>query len=82
MFAVIYRAYLKAGTELEYQHFWNLVANYFIKHCGALGSCLHQTEEGFWLAYSRGQIKQREMLHGQAKKLLPLYCPMKLKKPF
>lgn len=53
MFAVIYRAYLKAGTELEYQHFWNLVANYFIKHCGALGSCLHQTEEGFWLAYSR-----------------------------
>lgn len=53
MFAVIYRAYLKTGTELEYQQLWKLVADYFIKHCGALGSCLHQAEEGFWLAYSR-----------------------------
>ena len=53
MFAVIYRAYLKVGTESEYQHLWNLVVHYFVKHCGALGSCLHQTEEGFWLAYSR-----------------------------
>lgn len=53
MFAVIYRAYLKTGTESEYQRLWNLVAHYFIQHCGALGSCLHQAEEGFWLAYSR-----------------------------
>lgn len=53
MFAVIYRAYLKTGTESEYQNLWNLVVHYFVKYCGALGSCLHKTEEGYWLAYSR-----------------------------
>lgn len=53
MFAVIYRAYLMPGTEIEYKKQWNKVANYFMTHRGALGSCLHKTEEGFWLAYSR-----------------------------
>jgi len=24
-----------------------------VKNCGALGSCLHKTEDGSWLAYSR-----------------------------
>ncbi|HEX4045258.1 MAG TPA: hypothetical protein VHZ76_06305 [Gammaproteobacteria bacterium] len=32
---------------------WNQIANYFVKYRGALGSCLHKTEEGYWLAYSR-----------------------------
>lgn len=53
MFAVIYRAYLNPGTESEYRKQWNKVANYFVAHRGALGSCLHKTEEGVWLAYSR-----------------------------
>lgn len=38
MFAVIYRSYLKSGTETMYQEAWHTVANYFIEHCGALGS--------------------------------------------
>ncbi|QLH43628.1 MAG: hypothetical protein HWD59_13595 [Coxiellaceae bacterium] len=53
MFAVIYRGYVKAGQEAEYKKLWNKIANYFVAHRGALGSCLHQTEEGMWLAYSR-----------------------------
>lgn len=53
MFAVIYRSYIKPELESEYQKLWNQVAHYFIQHRGALGSCLHKTEEGVWLAYSR-----------------------------
>jgi len=53
MFAVIYRAYLKPGREAEYQQAWRQVARYFIDKRGAIGSCLHKAEEGFWVAYSR-----------------------------
>lgn len=53
MFAVIYRTYLKPDQEEAYQGLWNQVATYFIQYRGALGSCLHKTDEGFWLAYSR-----------------------------
>ena len=53
MFAVIYRGYIKAGREADYKKYWHKVAGYFVAQRGALGSCLHQTEEGLWLAYSR-----------------------------
>lgn len=53
MFAVIYRSYIKPELEIEYQRLWKQIANYFIKYRGAIGSCLHKTEEGIWLAYSR-----------------------------
>ncbi|WP_133138801.1 antibiotic biosynthesis monooxygenase family protein [Legionella genomosp. 1] len=53
MFAVIYRSYIKPELENEYQKLWNLVASYFIQNRGAIGSCLHKTEDGIWLAYSR-----------------------------
>ena len=53
MFAVIYRAYMKPGLEMEYQQAWRKVATYFVEYRGALGSCLHQAEDGMWLAYSR-----------------------------
>jgi len=53
MFAVIYRSFVKPGSESQYQQSWKQVAEYFIEHCGAIGSALHQTDEGMWLAYSR-----------------------------
>lgn len=53
MFAVIYRNYIKSNKETEYQQLWHQLANYFISHCGAIDSCLHKTDEGYWLAYSR-----------------------------
>lgn len=39
--------------EIEYQQAWRIVAGYFLKSRGALGSCLHRGEGGLWLAYSR-----------------------------
>lgn len=53
MFAVIYRAFIKPGLELECQETWRQVASYFVQSRGALGSCLHKTSEGMWVAYSR-----------------------------
>ena len=58
MFAVIYRGYVKAGKELEYQEAWNKVACYFVEKRGAIGSCLHRTSDGMWLAYSRWPDKK------------------------
>lgn len=53
MFAIIYQSYIKPELEQEYQKLWNQVASYFIKHRGAIGSCLHKTTEGVWVGYSR-----------------------------
>lgn len=52
MFSVIYQGYIKAGKEEEYKKAWHEVANYFIERRGSLGSRLHQTPEGLWVAYS------------------------------
>ena len=53
MFAVIYRAYLKPGTEAKYLECWKTVATYFVNTQGALGSTLHKTQDEMWVAYSR-----------------------------
>lgn len=53
MFCVIYRFKLKPGQEQTYQANWETVADYFIQHCGALGSALHRGEGHLWIAYSR-----------------------------
>jgi hypothetical protein len=58
MFAVIYRAFIKPGLELKYQEAWHQVASYFVKNRGAIGSSLHKTSEGMWVAYSRWPDKK------------------------
>lgn len=53
MLAVIYRFELQPHQEEKYQACWETVSEYFVKHCGAIGSCLHKGESGLWVAYSR-----------------------------
>ena len=53
MFAVIYRGYIKPGFEEEYQKHWKTVATYFVEQRGSLGSTLHKSDDGMWIAYSR-----------------------------
>lgn len=53
MFAVIYKAHVYPGAEEEYKKLWHQLVNYFIDHREALGSCLHKTSQGEWIAYSR-----------------------------
>lgn len=58
MFAIIYQGYAKPNREKEYQQLWHKIATYFVQNRGALGSCLHKTGEGLWLAYSRWPDKK------------------------
>jgi hypothetical protein len=58
MFAVIYQGYTKSDRESEYREAWNSVARYFVEQRGAIGSCLHRTSDGLWLAYSRWPDKK------------------------
>lgn len=53
MFAVIYRGYIFPDLEEEYEKLWAEIASFFVEHRGALGSCLHKTETGEYIAYSR-----------------------------
>ncbi|OGT21947.1 MAG: hypothetical protein A3C55_02495 [Gammaproteobacteria bacterium RIFCSPHIGHO2_02_FULL_42_13] len=52
MIAVIYRFRLKPGREEEYKRHWQNVVNYFREHRGAIGSTLHQSNDGLWCVYS------------------------------
>jgi len=52
-FAVVYRFYVDPSKESKYIESWKEVSDYFIEHRGAIGSSLHKTEEGYWLAYSK-----------------------------
>lgn len=58
MFAVIYRSYLKPNSEEVYKDNWRIIANYFVKERGALGSTLLKAEEGYWLAFSKWPDKK------------------------
>lgn len=53
MFAVIYRFKLQPHQEQDYPVYWRTIAEYFVEKRGAIGSALHKTEDGLWLAYSR-----------------------------
>ncbi len=52
MFSVIYRFNLRPQQEASYKKHWNTVVDHFKKECGALGSILHQGDDGMWVAYS------------------------------
>ena len=53
MFCVIYRFKLQPHQEETYKKCWDIITDYFIQHCGSLGSCLHKSEDNLWVAYSR-----------------------------
>lgn len=58
MFAVLYRGYIYPEREQEYQDMWKIVASYFINNRGAIGSVLHRTDAGEYIAYSRWPDRQ------------------------
>lgn len=53
MIAVIYRFKLRPHQEALYKECWNKIVTYFMEKRGAIGACLHQGEDGLWVAYSR-----------------------------
>lgn len=53
MIAIIYRPHIYPDKAEDYKKYWHQVANYFVEKRGALGSCLHQAENGQFVVYSR-----------------------------
>lgn len=72
MFAVIYKSYIHPEYEDEYLKLWEVIARYYVGNCGALGSTLHKTDEGQYIAYSRWPDKQtRDANWGDNRRDLP-----------
>lgn len=52
-FVVIYRWRLHAGKEQQFQQVWSRNTPEIIARYGGLGSRLHKSEDGTWLAYAQ-----------------------------
>lgn len=53
MFAVIYNFDVKPGFEHQFEKNWADMTYEFREIHGGLGSCLHKTDEGKYVAYAR-----------------------------
>jgi quinol monooxygenase YgiN len=52
-FAVIYRWRIRNGLEGQFQQAWASTTEVFMAERGALGSRLHQADDGVWVAYAQ-----------------------------
>jgi quinol monooxygenase YgiN len=53
MFAVIYRWRVAPDKECEFQEAWERVTRQFVSNAGSLGSRLHRSSDGVWVAYAQ-----------------------------
>ena len=52
-FAVLYRWRLRQGLEPAFQEAWARVTEAYLEQRGALGSRLHRSDDGLWVAYAQ-----------------------------
>jgi heme-degrading monooxygenase HmoA len=57
-FVVIYRWRLRPGMERQFQQAWEQATPLLMRQRGALGSRLHQAEDGTWVAYAQWPSRQ------------------------
>ncbi len=57
-FVVIYRWRLRIGKEEQFQKGWETITRALLQERGALGSRLHQAEDGTWFAYAQWPAKK------------------------
>jgi len=53
MFVVLYRWRIKKEREAEFRAAWARATERIVARYGALGSRLHQVDDGSWLAYAQ-----------------------------
>ena len=87
-FVVIYRWRLHPGKERQFQQAWERATPLLIRHRGALGSRLHKSADGTWVAYAQWPSRQsweqsrvqpavdpeasRQMLEAEAESFAPI----------
>jgi len=57
-FCVVYRFKVRAGLEAEFQAAWATLTRAYKRDRGGLGSRLHRTEDGLWVAYAQWPNRQ------------------------
>ena len=58
MFIALYRWKLKPGKEDQFRKAWSEVTVAIRENCGSLGSRLHRSEDGTWVAYAQWPTKE------------------------
>jgi quinol monooxygenase YgiN len=58
MFIALYRWKLKPGKEDQFREAWSEVTLAIRETCGSLGSRLHRSEDGTWVAYAQWPSKE------------------------
>ena len=58
MFIALYRWKLKPGKEDQFREAWSQVTQSIREKCGSLGSRLHSSEDGTWVAYAQWPSKK------------------------
>ena len=59
MFVVVYEWQVRPELEEQFQDAWQRVTLAAIRNCGALGSRLHRTDEGKWVAYAQWPTREQ-----------------------
>jgi heme-degrading monooxygenase HmoA len=57
MFCIIYKFTVKPGYEERFRQNWSAVTQWFYQHAGSLGSRLHHSSTGEYIAYAQWQIR-------------------------
>ena len=58
MFIALYRWKLKSGKEDQFREAWSQVTVAIREKSGSLGSRLHRSEDGTWVAYAQWPSKE------------------------
>ncbi len=58
MYCVIYKFIIIEGKEKQFISSWKEVTEGFKAHCGALGSRLHKSRDGEYIAYAQWLSKE------------------------
>jgi len=58
MYIALYRWKLKPGKEAQFREAWSEVTRAIRENCGSLGSRLHSSEDGTWVAYAQWPSKE------------------------
>lgn len=57
-FCVVYQFMVRAGCEAAFEQAWQDLTLAIREQCGGLGSRLHKTDDGWWLAYAQWPDRQ------------------------
>jgi len=65
MFCVVYQWQVKPEKEEEFRHSWRTITEAIFRQHGALGSRLHKSDDGSWIAYAQWPSRDRWQNHSE-----------------